>query len=210
MIKALLEVGFLEKEKNNKGYKIHGWNELEGHLVAYHKRAVKAAKARWNGKSLSKKEEELLKKIAEKDIMLKKKEAMLQAMQGHRTSNAPTNNTNITNNTLSEEGACVFKILKERPELSRLTVEQAEMARKDFVAAPGKIDWEKVGLEVSEKAVLAGNIDQPGSWLRVQFDKVIRGMYPEFFKKDGPVEPDPRDPRKRMFEGVNKNGADQP
>src|SRR3990167_8854123 len=45
MIEAMLRVGFLEK--NGEGCKVKDWQELNGHLAAFKKRALAAAQSRW-------------------------------------------------------------------------------------------------------------------------------------------------------------------
>lgn len=45
-IKALIDVGFLEKTAT--GYLVHNWEDRNGHLDALHERAKKAARARWD------------------------------------------------------------------------------------------------------------------------------------------------------------------
>ncbi len=42
---ALVKVGFLDFDGTT--YKAHGFNEKNGHIIAFHERAVKAASARW-------------------------------------------------------------------------------------------------------------------------------------------------------------------
>jgi hypothetical protein len=100
-------------------------------------------------------------------------------------------------------------VLKGRPELSGLTWEQDLTARKDFRGAPVAIDWVKVARNVEDRAVLAGPIDQPGSWLRVQYDRVIRGLYPEIFQKNTAAAPGyvphGTDPKERIFRGNKKD-----
>ena len=44
---ALIDCGFLEKIGDNI-YKVHDWEEIQGHLIAYSIRGKKAAKARWD------------------------------------------------------------------------------------------------------------------------------------------------------------------
>lgn len=45
MVEAMHTVGFLDKVRG--GYKVHGWEEREGHLKAFKERASTAARARW-------------------------------------------------------------------------------------------------------------------------------------------------------------------
>lgn len=98
------------------------------------------------------------------------------------------------------------RILKERPELRMLTWEQDLTARKDFQAAPVEVEWVKIARLIKDKAILAGEIDQAGSWLRSQYDKVIRGLYPDIFEKKA-AGPGAQDPRKRIFRTrEEKNG----
>lgn len=44
-VDALVKTGFLECEGST--YKAHGWDEKNGHITAFHYRAVNAAKVRW-------------------------------------------------------------------------------------------------------------------------------------------------------------------
>jgi len=98
------------------------------------------------------------------------------------------------------EGDEAFRILKARPELSRLTWEQDLMARKDWGAFPETIDWELVAGKVADLAVLAGPIEQPGSWLRKQYDKVIRQVYVKN-QKNGAAPNSPK-----AYKGIEGNG----
>lgn len=50
-VEAMVTVGFLEKIEN--GFRVHGWDEHEGHLAAFHERAKKAAMKRWGLSSAS-------------------------------------------------------------------------------------------------------------------------------------------------------------
>ncbi|MDD8013339.1 MAG: hypothetical protein PHX05_07670 [Acidobacteriota bacterium] len=68
------------------------------------------------------------------------------------------------------------RILKERPELHNLTWEQDYLVRRDFGCSPVEIDWNAVAREVSDLAILAGSIQQPGSWLRAQYGKICRRL----------------------------------
>ena len=46
IMKALVDVGFIEK--TDKGYKVHDWEDNQGHLVSFKIRARDAARARWS------------------------------------------------------------------------------------------------------------------------------------------------------------------
>lgn len=48
MLQAMLKVGFLEKARN--GYKIHDWQEHEGHLIIFRERARLASAQRWGNR----------------------------------------------------------------------------------------------------------------------------------------------------------------
>lgn len=50
MIDAMVNLGFLERTR--WGYKVHDWEEHEGHLITFHERAKTAAARRW-GKDAS-------------------------------------------------------------------------------------------------------------------------------------------------------------
>lgn len=45
-VNALVKVGFLTNDGST--YRVHGWDKKNGHIVAFHDRAVKAATARWS------------------------------------------------------------------------------------------------------------------------------------------------------------------
>jgi hypothetical protein len=81
--------------------------------------------------------------------------------------------------------------MKERPELSLLTYEQDLMARKCFAGMSTAPDWEEVARYVAERAVLAGNIAQPGSWLRAQ--------YARYFEKKTAAVTETEKQMKRIF-----------
>ena len=53
LLLALTEVGFLDKLGDNH-YKLHQWEEHQGHLIAYSIRGKKAAKARWKNIEIGK------------------------------------------------------------------------------------------------------------------------------------------------------------
>lgn len=88
-------------------------------------------------------------------------------------------------------GDSAHRIMKERTELSLLTYEQDLMARKCFAGMSPAPDWEEVARYVAERAVLAGNIAQPGSWLRAQ--------YARYCEKNTAVPVAIEKPRERMF-----------
>jgi len=44
-VEAMVKVGFLDFD--GKTYTVHGWSEKNGHVIAFHQRAVNAANARW-------------------------------------------------------------------------------------------------------------------------------------------------------------------
>jgi hypothetical protein len=74
ILQAMLDVGFLDR--TTAGIAVHGWTKRQGHIVAYHKRAVHAANARW-GK-------------------------LLQNEENNATSNATSTTKHATSNALQE------------------------------------------------------------------------------------------------------------
>jgi len=79
------------------------------------------------------------------------------------------------------EGDEAHKVLKERPELRNLRYEQDLAARKDWACFEPKPDWVEIAHWVSVKAVLAGHVNEPGSWLLAQYRK----WFDDFQKKNG-------------------------
>lgn len=89
-------------------------------------------------------------------------------------------------------------VLTERPELSGLTYEQDIMARQDFatllpIKDPG---WLEIAEWAARRAVLAGDIEQPGSWLRVQYGRWFDEQAEKKERAAGGG-----DPRERRFVG---------
>jgi hypothetical protein len=76
-IEAMERVEWLKKDEKN-GYKLIGWKEHQGHLIAFKRRGKIAAKARWN-----------------KDKQ-RRATSMQQALLKSDSSNAPTNQTKPT------------------------------------------------------------------------------------------------------------------
>lgn len=50
-VEALVKVRFIDKTSD--GYTVHKWDEIQGHIQAFHERAKTAARARWGDKCLS-------------------------------------------------------------------------------------------------------------------------------------------------------------
>jgi hypothetical protein len=44
-VKGLLKTGYLDQTSD--GYAVHAWEEHNGHIVVYHRRAIQGAEARW-------------------------------------------------------------------------------------------------------------------------------------------------------------------
>lgn len=87
ILQALLDVGFLERTA--AGIVVHGWVERQGHIVAYHERAVNAANKRWAK----------LRQNEGKDAT-----SIAKSGDKHATSNALQEATQVTQGSNSIEG----------------------------------------------------------------------------------------------------------
>jgi hypothetical protein len=97
--------------------------------------------------------------------------------------------------TRAIEGDEAHKVLKERPELRNLRYEQDLAARKDWACFEPKPDWVEIAHWVSVKAVLAGHVNEPGSWLLAQYRK----WFDDFQKKNGGNSGRSANPLVRLF-----------
>jgi hypothetical protein len=83
------------------------------------------------------------------------------------------------------EGDEGYRALKDRPELSELTWEQDLTARRDGGWGLENPPPGEVIEAVVDRAILAGRIDQVGSWLRAQYAKLRSEMEGEKKEKQG-------------------------